>query len=277
MSRIQDLLDAGMLPDSDTARLDLEVMLAAVLEKDRTYLYTWPERSLSVDQLDSFGAMVARRRQGEPVAHIIGVREFWSLPLQVNNTTLIPRPDTELLVEAVLDKFSSHTSLTLLDLGTGTGAIALALAKESPGWEIFASDISPEACALAATNKKKCRIDNVKIFCGRWLTAIAGSVRFDVIVSNPPYIRENDAHLNKGDVRFEPRSALVSACEGLADIETILRESAAHLRPGGWLLLEHGYDQQESVQNLFASFGYESIETLNDYAGNPRVTLGVLH
>lgn len=277
MSKIQDLLDASTLPDSDTARLDLEVMLAEVLGKDRTYLYTWPERNLSTDQLQLFNTMVARRRRGEPVAHIIGLREFWSLPLMVNASTLIPRPDTELLVETVLQKYSSHPSLKLIDLGTGTGAIALALAKERPGWEVFASDLSFDACALAAQNKKNCSINNVQIFCGRWLASVSTSARFDVIVSNPPYIRENDEHLNEGDVRFEPRSALVSAGDGLADIKTILQQGKSHLKPGGWLLLEHGYDQLLSVQSLFVSCGYEQIETLNDYAGNPRVTLGVLH
>jgi release factor glutamine methyltransferase len=254
--------------------LDLEVLLAEALGKDRTYLYTWPDRSVSMEQLQTFNEMVARRFRGEPVAHIIGLREFWSLPLQVNASTLIPRPDTELLVETVLNKFSSHPSLTLIDLGTGTGAIALALAKEHPCWDVYASDVSAEACLLAARNQKKCAIGNVNIFCGQWLTAVSQSTKFDVIVSNPPYICAKDKHLNEGDVRFEPLSALVSGRDGLADIEEILLKSIEHLKPGGWLLLEHGYDQKMAVQRLFAASGYESIETVNDYGGNPRVTLG---
>lgn len=272
---IDELLHAGLLSEcqTETARLDLEVILAHTLQKNRVYLYTWPEKEVTGQQYQDFISMVERRKAGEPVAHIIGQREFWSLPLSVNPSTLIPRPDTEIMVETVLQTFSPTTSLSMLDLGTGTGAIGLALASECKAWVVTAMDYSLEACSLAKKNAKSLNLKNVHIFCGRWLEAI-GFAKFNLIVSNPPYIRENDPHLSQGDVRFEPLSALTSGKDGLDDIRVILSTSRKHLEEGGVLFLEHGFDQAEEVRALFLAEGYHSVSTVVDYGGNPRITYG---
>lgn len=273
LASIYELLDVGQLPGSDSARLDLEVLLAYVLKKDRSYLYTWPEKQLNDAEVLAFELLLQRRKQGEPIAHIIGQREFWSLPIRVNASTLIPRPDTELMVELVLEKLCHTNHLRLIDLGTGSGAIALALATEKKDWDIYGSDQSLNACRLAESNRAELAIGNVAIFCGHWLRALSAAL-FDVIVCNPPYICEGDRHLSEGDVRFEPLSALVSGCDGLSDIREIIVESIHHLNANGWLFIEHGYDQAAAVQNLFETAGFGAIETVNDYGGNPRVTLG---
>lgn len=261
---------------SDSPRLDVEILLAHVLQKDRTFLFAWPETALTVEQEDNFIALFDRRLRGEPVAHIIGQREFWSLPLFVNNTTLIPRPDTELVVETVLNLFASdmhNQPRHVLDLGTGTGAIVLALAHEKKYWHCVGVDNQPEAVLLAQKNCQHLHIQNVKIRQSDWFSAIE-ETDFDVIVSNPPYIAADDPHLQQGDVRFEPMGALVADNQGLRDIENIVQQARHYMRPNGWLLIEHGYQQGQAVRQLFEQSGYVAITTLRDLNDNERVTMG---
>lgn len=261
---------------SDSARLDVEVLLAAVLQKDRTYLYTWPEKALTIAENNHFLDGLQRRIKGEPIAHIIGEKEFWSLSLCVDNSTLIPRPDTELLVETALALFAEDaldSPRKLIDLGTGTGAIALALAVEKPHWYITALDNSPKACALAEKNRQKHECQNVSILCSDWLAAVS-TEQVDMIVTNPPYIDEKDPHLTQGDVRFEPRSALTASNNGLADIEIIVSQATQQLLPNGYLLIEHGYQQAAAVMAVLEKNNFQHCQTLVDMAGHPRVTLG---
>jgi len=261
---------------SESPRLDIELILCHILQKNRTWLYTWPDHLLADESLRQFETCLARRETGEPIAHIIGEREFWSLPLLVNNSTLIPRPDTEVVVEQVLASFAEDAPTQVrrcLDLGTGTGAIALALASEKKHWQVLAVDRSADAVALARTNVARLRLPNVQVLCSDWFSAIPAQT-FDVIVSNPPYIDPQDSHLEQGDVRFEPRSALVAGNAGLADIEAILEQAPAYLAVGGWLLIEHGYDQGRAVRDLFCASGLVQVSTRRDYAHNERVTFG---
>lgn len=268
----QCLLRARELPDSDSARLDVELLLASVLERDRSYLYTWPEKILTEPQLSAFEALLMARQKGQPVAHLLGEREFWGLPLAVNDSTLIPRPDTETLVESVLD-LGLPDNARVLDLGTGTGAIALALASEYPEWAVVAVDFSSAAVSLAERNRQTLALDNVEIFASDWFSQLTDR-RFHLIVSNPPYIDEDDPHLSQGDVRFEPLSALVAKNQGLADLQHIIEAGRDHLLPGGWLFLEHGYTQGGAVRGLMEQAGYEGVETLRDFGDNDRVTRG---
>lgn len=259
---------------SDSPRLDIEILLAHTLDKNRTYLFTWPEKVLTTDQSQIFQKNFQRRLSGEPIAHIIGQREFWSLPLFVDKTTLIPRPETELLVETIIQLFAQDAPAQvrqLLDLGTGTGAIVLALASEKKHWHCLGADKELAAVQLAEKNRTHLQLDNVVVKQSDWFADL-NSACFDIIVSNPPYIDPADPHLQQGDVRFEPRSALVADNHGLADIERITEDGYDHLLPGGWLLLEHGYDQGDAVRKLFACQHYCDIKTLRDYAGNERVT-----
>lgn len=264
---------------SDSPRLDIELLLAWVLQKNRTFLFTWPETQLTDAQQLQFNDAFNRRLQGEPIAHILGEREFWSLPISVNATTLIPRPDTELLVATALELFiddAKDVHRKLLDLGTGTGAIALALASEKPAWQCVGVDRIADAVALAEFNRDKLSLPNARFLQRNWFDAVAkesGSA-FDIIVSNPPYIDPQDPHLQQGDVRFEPLSALVAEQQGLADIRFIVEQAPAFLHPGGWLLIEHGYDQGEEVRALFAARGFQCCATRKDYGDNDRVTLG---
>lgn len=261
---------------SDSPRLDVELLLVDILQKSRTFLFTWPEQPLTSTQAETFNEYFGRRKKGEPIAHILGYREFWSLPLAVNASTLIPRPDTEVLVEQVLAAFSGdRTAKTrkLLDLGTGSGAIALAIASEKPHWNITAVDYSSAAVNLAISNRDRLNLSNVQVIESHWFSALAGKV-FDVIVSNPPYIDPKDPHLTTGDVRFEPLTALVAEQSGLADLIAITQESTHHLEAGGWLFLEHGYDQGAIMRELLRDHGYVAIQTFYDYGGNERVTCG---
>lgn len=272
MASIQSLLDSVALPDSPTARLDAELLLAAALGKPRSYLRTWPEREPGAEQLATFSAMLERRRAGEPVAYILGNQGFWSLELEVAPHTLIPRPDTELLVETAL-QLAPATLLRVLDLGTGTGAIALALASERGGWRVIGVDRIAEAVALAERNRQRLKLDNAEFRQSSWFGALAGE-RFGLIVSNPPYIAAEDQHLGEGDVRFEPTSALVAGADGLDDIRQIIGEAPQHLEAGGWLLLEHGYDQAEAVRTLLNAAGFAAVESRRDLGGHERISLG---
>ncbi|MBH3337527.1 peptide chain release factor N(5)-glutamine methyltransferase [Pseudomonas mendocina] len=272
MATIETLLDTADLPDSPTPRLDTELLLAAALNKPRSYLRTWPERELEVDQLALFQANLQRRRQGEPVAYILGHQGFWSLDLEVAPHTLIPRPDTELLVETALDLLPA-TPLTVLDLGTGTGAIALALASERPAWQVTGVDRIGEAVALAERNRQRLGLGNAGFLLSHWFSALAGR-RYGLILSNPPYIRADDQHLAQGDLRFEPSSALVAGRDGLDDIRAIIQAAPEHLLTGGWLLLEHGFDQAEDVRGLLADGGFVEVHSRRDLAGLERISLG---
>lgn len=256
------------------AALDAEVLLAAQLNKSRSWLYTWGDKRLEVTDVVPFSDMIERRAQGEPVAYLLGYREFFGLTLKVSNATLIPRADSECLVEKALALATSSEGRAL-DLGTGTGAIALAFASHRPGWHVMATDRIAGAVALAAENADTLALSNVRCIQSDWFSAdaLAGQ-QFDMILSNPPYIDGHDHHLNEGDVRFEPRSALVAEDEGYADLLTIIQQSIHFVRPGGWLLLEHGYEQGAKVRQLLRQYGYESIDTLRDFGGNERVTFG---
>ncbi|ELY4218865.1 peptide chain release factor N(5)-glutamine methyltransferase [Cronobacter sakazakii] len=260
------------LTASESPRRDAEILLAFVTGRTRTFILAFGETALTDDELTRLDALLARRAAGEPVAYLIGQREFWSLPLEVSPATLIPRPDTECLVEQALARLPA-TPCRILDLGTGTGAIALALASERPDCHVTALDVIPEAVALAKRNAQRLGIDNVTILQSHWFSALT-DVRFSLIVSNPPYIDGDDPHLSQGDVRFEPKSALVADNAGLADLETLVTEARRFLEDNGWLMLEHGWQQGEAVRELFTRAGYQAVETSRDYGGNERLTLG---
>ncbi|WP_323886795.1 peptide chain release factor N(5)-glutamine methyltransferase [Aeromonas caviae] len=262
------------LASGESPRADADALLCHLLDCRRSYLMTWPEHELDAAQQATLAGWLARRLNGEPIAHLIGEREFWSLPLKVSPATLIPRPDTEVLVEQALARLPGGPC-ALLDLGTGTGAIALALKSERPDADVWAVDRMPAAAALARTNSAALGLP-IEVRDGSWFAPLSDAPRFAMIVSNPPYIDGTDPHLHEGDVRFEPRSALVAEEQGLADIRLIVTQAPARLVPGGWLLLEHGWDQGEAVRQLLLQQGYVQVETVRDYGDNERVTLGRL-
>lgn len=262
----------SQLQASESPRRDAEILLGFVTSKARTFILAFGETPLTDEQQEQLAALLARRVRGEPVAHLIGEREFWSLPLFVSPATLIPRPDTECLVEQALARLPA-APCRILDLGTGTGAIALALASERPDCQITAVDLIPEAVALAQRNADHLGIRNIEIVQSRWFSALEGQ-QFSLIVSNPPYIDAQDPHLAQGDVRFEPLSALVAADNGLADLHTLIKDAPRYLLPQGWLLLEHGWQQGAAVREIFARYGWQQVETCRDYGDNERLTLG---
>ena len=274
MTIIASLLRAADLPDSPTARLDAELLLAAALGKSRSYLHTWPEKIVSSEAALAFSDFLLRRRGGEPVAYILGQQGFWKLDLEVAPHTLIPRPDTELLVEAALELLPA-TPARVLDLGTGSGAIALALANERPAWNVTAVDRVPEAVALAERNRQRLGLNNATVLSSHWFSALDGQ-RFQLIISNPPYIASSDPHLAQGDVRFEPASALVAGADGLDDLRLIIAQAPKHLEADGWLMLEHGYDQAEAVRELLSAQGFSEVHSRTDLGGHQRISLGRL-
>ncbi|MGQ4880386.1 peptide chain release factor N(5)-glutamine methyltransferase [Billgrantia sp. LNSP4103-1] len=255
-----------------TARLDAEVLLCHALGVDRTWLYTWGDRIAPTFARARFEALIAARAVGQPVAYLTGKREFWGLSLATSPHTLIPRPDTETLVEVLLG-LAQQASGRLLDLGTGTGAIALAFASERSGWEVLGIDRVPEAVALADTNANRLGIDNARFLVSDWFAALAGE-RFALVAANPPYVDEQDPHLGQGDLRFEPRSALVAADSGLADLRLIGEAALGHIEPGGWLVMEHGHDQARAVRELLEACGYVEVTSRRDLGGQERVTFG---
>lgn len=261
---------AGQLTESsDSPELDVELLLCHIIKKDRTFLFLHRDFQLTTAQQHSFDALIQRRLQGEPIAHLTGSRGFWTLDLDVNSTTLIPRPDTECLVEKALELIP-HSVARVLDLGTGTGAIALALASECPAWKLVAVDRVEEAAALAEQNRRRLGLSNVTVLQGSWFDPVDGL--FDMIVSNPPYIDPLDPHLEQGDLRFEPVSALVATDNGLADIRQIATQARSFLVEGGKLLFEHGYDQTAAVQELLGELNYSEIDSAQDYGGNDRIS-----
>ena len=276
-SSVADVLCKAQLclKDSDSPRADAEILLAHVMQRPRSYFVAWPEAQLSLDESVAFEALLARRAVGEPVAYVLGSRGFYGLDLKVSPAVLIPRPETELLVEAALERLPT-TPCRIADLGTGSGAIALALANElkseRPDAQVVAVDMSPDALAVARENARNLNLA-VDFRLGDWCGGLADEI-FDMIVSNPPYIRADDEHLAQGDVRFEPALALASGVDGLDAIRAIIACAPAHLQPGGWLLFEHGYDQASAVAALLRAAGWQVVESLFDLQGHARVTLG---
>ncbi len=262
---------ARSLP-GETARLDAELLLAHVLNKPRSYLYTWPEQPLSQKQHQRFLIAIDQRAAGEPIAYLTGHREFWSLDLQVTTEVLIPRPETELLVEIAL-QLLPETSCKVADLGTGSGAIALALASERPNWNIIGADISTAALNIARSNAKALNFETLEFVESHWFENLPKH-NYQLIVSNPPYVANKDPHLNHGDVRFEPQVALKSGADGLQDLRQLISGACEFVRPNGWLMLEHGYDQAKPVTKLLVQAGFTSTKTYYDLAQQPRVTIG---
>lgn len=274
MATIDFLLRAAQLPDSPSAKLDAEWLLAAALGKAPSYLRTWPDREVLPEVEARFASYLERRRLGEPVAYILGRQGFWSLELEVAPHTLIPRPDTELLVAAAM-KLLPASPASVLDLGTGTGAIALALASERPAWQATGVDRVTEAVTLAARNAQRLGLGNTTFLESHWFSSLAGQC-YELIVSNPPYIPASDPHLLQGDVRFEPSSALVSGVDGLDDIRLIIAQAPDYLLPPGWLVLEHGFDQAAAVRTLMVAGGFVDVASHKDFGGHERVSLGRL-
>jgi release factor glutamine methyltransferase len=260
------------LADSDTAALDAELLLGHVLGKPRSFFFTWPEHEVEGAALAQFEHLLSRREAGEPVAYVLGRREFYGHELLVSPDTLIPRPDTELLVDLVLESLSADQPLRVVDLGTGTGAIAISLGLARPAWQVLAVDYMVAVLDLVERNVRRLKASNVTPLQSNWFARLDGV--FDAIVSNPPYIRADDVHLQRGDVRFEPRSALVSGEEGLDDIRTIIAGAATRLRPAGLLALEHGYDQAGVVRSLMKQQGFVRVDSRRDLADHERVTFG---
>ena len=260
-----------LLSHSDTARMDADILVGHCLQKNRTWLMTWPDHVLLPVQQVQLASIVARRVDGEPIAYIVGEQEFWSLSLQVDRSTLIPRPETELLVELVLEKVRVENA-SVLDLGTGSGAIALALKSEHPRWDVTAIDFSDEALTVAKNNSHLLSLD-VEFIQSNWFSNVTGQ-QFDVIVSNPPYIDKTDLHLSLGDLRFEPDSALVASENGYGDYQRICLEVFDYLKVGGIVLFEHGFEQGAGVRDILRAAGFSSVETVRDLAGLDRVTFG---
>lgn len=257
----------------DGPLLEAEILLAHVLDCSRTYLHTWPEQVLINPQTGDFQTLIERRRKGEPIAHITGQRGFWDMELSVTPDTLIPRPETERLVELALERVPVDAQWQIADLGTGSGAIALAIARERLSCHLLATDLSAKALAVARDNAQRLGVSNIRFQNSHWFDALDDS-RFEMIVSNPPYIQPDDPHLSQGDLRFEPGSALRSSPDGLADIRHIAQQARAHLSSPGWLLLEHGYDQGPAVQSLLTALGYRDVSLYQDLSRNDRVSLG---
>lgn len=279
-SCIQDLLrhDSKRLEtvlqlDSGSARIDVQCLLQHVLQVNRAWLITHANQLLDDQQQASYAALFERRLRGEPIAYLLASREFYGLAFKVTPDTLIPRPETELLVDLALQYLPSQAKCRVLDIGTGSGAIALSIAHGRPDADVVAVDVSAAALAVAQFNAQHLQINNARLLHSDWFSALQGEC-FDIIVSNPPYIAAGDPHLAQGDVRFEPRGALASGADGLHDIRSIIAAAHQHLAAGGWLLFEHGYDQAAAVRGLLQQAGYSEVFSARDLAGIERVSGG---
>lgn len=273
---LQTLLDTGAaaLQDaSDSPRLDAQLLLCRAAGVNKMDILRAPERPAPPSAVQGFHALIARRRAGEPIAYLLGEREFWSMSLRITPATLIPRPETEMLVELALARIPPDQNSKVLDLGTGSGAIALAIARERPHAQVWATDASADALSVAQHNAQALGISNVRFCHGDWYTPLAAE-RFDIIVSNPPYIAEGDPHLQRGDLRFEPPQALTCGRDGMAALRHIAQQARAHLLSGGWLLMEHGYDQSAALLELMQALQFEDVADHPDLAGIPRVVHG---
>ena len=257
---------------SDSARRDAELLMLRVLGKDAMWLHLHDDECFSPEQAQQFAALLLRRERGEPVAHLTGERGFWTLDLHVNAHTLIPRPETEMLVEFALEKIPVSGAASILDLGTGSGAIALAVKSERPACFVTAVDASAGALAVARDNGVRLGL-SVEFLLSDWFSAL-GSRRFQLILSNPPYIPADDVHLGQGDVRFEPRTALVSGADGLDDVRTLVQAAPLHLLPDAWLALEHGHDQAPQVRAIMQNAGFRQVDSRRDLNGHERITFG---
>ncbi len=256
----------------DSARLDAEILLCNVTGFDRCRLYTCPEETIPTDKASAYKALVNERNTGQPIAYLTGTKEFWSIELHVNQHTLIPRPETECLVEVALEHIPLNKSWQIADLGTGCGAIAIAIAKERTECQITATDISHDALVIAKSNARQLGLEHILFIKSDWYSEIKDT--FDLIISNPPYVREDDEHLFHGDIRHEPMLALSGGNDGLQSLRQIIRTAPACLTQGGWLFVEHGYNQGEDVRSIFAEHRFSDIRTRADYAGHERVSYG---
>jgi len=275
------LLDDGkqlLYEASDTPRIDAELLMQHAINQPLSWLIAFGDQIAETSHIKDYYQLISQRQQGQPIAYLTGQRDFWSVSLRVNQDVLIPRPDTETLVEAALECIAPLTNtdqaLSLLDLGTGSGAIALSLAKEHPTAQITALDYSAKALAIAQQNAEFNAIENLVFIQSSWYQELQASRQFDLIASNPPYIAANDSHLGQGDLRFEPRSALVAEQDGLADLTIIINTAPNFLKQGAWLIVEHGYDQADAVTDLFQQRGFQNIELRKDLNQLPRCTLG---
>lgn len=269
---------SGALAQSGLVPLDAQVLLAHVVDKDRAWLIAHAGDALSPDLYQAYMALARRRRDGEPVAYLTGMREFWGLCLRVTPDVLIPRPETETLVELALARLRKDRALRVLDLGTGSGAIALAIAHERPQVQVLATDVSSDALDVARENAQRLGLGNAEFFKSDWYERVAIGWRggkFDLIASNPPYVAAADPHLEEGDVRFEPERSLTPGGDGLGAIRKILAGARERLVPGGTLAVEHGYDQSEMVREMFAAAGFGEIVAARDLSGIPRVVAGI--
>lgn len=276
MPTLKAQLDAAVQAlrgNTESPGLDAEVLLCHVMGKPRSHLRTWPDLNLTESQHQAFQVLLEQRLAGMPIAYLTGKREFWSREFSVNRDVLIPRPDTECLVEHCLALIPTGSSCSIADLGTGSGIIAITLAAERPLARVIACDISPSALTVARANAQHHRVDNIQFYCSDWFAALPPQC-FELIASNPPYIAEDDPHLRHGDVRFEPAAALVANSRGLSAIATLAAEAPSWLKSGGHLLVEHGYDQELAVQRIFNQYGYQQVATFRDLSGQPRVTCG---
>jgi release factor glutamine methyltransferase len=257
---------------SPTARLDAEILLAFSLNKSRTWLRTWPEQRVDQSVSNHFNQLIEQRHQGLPIAYLTGQREFWAHTFQVSKDVLIPRPETELLVEHCLQIILPDQPQLILELGTGSGAIAISIAAEHPQAQITATDISQPALEIARINADSAEVSNIQFLQSDWFNNI-DKRSFTLIISNPPYIEQNDPHLQQGDVRFEPQLALTSGGDGLRDIQIIAQQAHSYLATDAFLALEHGYNQSHAVAQILSNNHYSNIKSHCDLQGNPRITI----
>lgn len=269
-----DTLAAKLNLDQRESRLEAQILLCHVMQQPRSYLAAHDRDPILPEQAAAFATLLQRRLHGEPIAYILGEREFYSLDFKVTPAVLIPRPETELLVELALERLPANRSVRVLDLGTGSGAVAVTLALHRPQAEVVAVDQSAASLEVARENVQQLGTGNLHLIQSDWYSAL-DEEKFDLIVSNPPYIAAADPHLTQGDVRFEPPAALASGADGLDDIRAIIRDAISHLKPGGWLLFEHGYDQAAACRELLTQAGFEQVASAADLAGIKRVSYGL--